>query len=221
MRALVVRDDHALTTASVVGTMVELFAGTAAVAAAVAGLSGHDAWAMAGWAAIAIGIAFLARGILVKVRVDSRNRLPVQYEHMFDPAEARVGVTGKLVAGCFGIGFGTLAVLGLPAVGFAVVAFGVVLVLGAHDQPEFARQAPDPDRAIEPYTRGAIRASMWVTAIAGTCASILGLGVVMGDQAPALLFVLVAAFIVGIAQIVAGLALAIRFGRHGAAPVSA
>ncbi len=218
---LVLRDEDSLTTTSLAGSIVELLLGTAAVAASAAGLDGRNAPAMAAWAAISIGIAFLARGLAVKARVESRNRLPIQYEHKFDRVEPRIGVTGKVIAGVVGIGFGLLGLLALPTIAFAVALFGIVLVLGAHDQLELARQSPDRG-SIGRYTAAVIHASLWVTAIAGTFAFMLGAGAVWDHSAPMLSFVLVATLAVGIAQAVAGLALSIRFGRHlGVAPVSA
>lgn len=195
------------------GSIFEVVMATAAVVAAVAGLSGVAPRMLAALATIAVGFALLAQGGLLAARWNDAIRIPGR-----ERTEA-VGIGTEVFGGLAGLVLGVLALLDLmPLVllPVAAIVLGVALLLGGPTQPELAevaRPGAEPGRRYR-VSRRAVRSSGSVMVMAGLGALVLGTLALLVSTGPILTLALAAMLCIGMALVLAGGAVTARFARR-------
>jgi hypothetical protein len=188
------------------GSSFELFCGVVAAVVAVIGVSGYYPIYMAAVATIAIGFALIAQGGTLAARW--------QAPHKTEPAEA-IGIGTEVIGGFAGIALGAMVLLGVSPwvlLPVAIIVVGAALLFGGPAEPQLADAAP---RARQPFrvTRDTLRTASSVMVMGGLAGIVLGILALTLDGYTLVLANIGALCVAG-ALVVAGGAVAARFGRR-------
>jgi len=201
-RPIVTSEERASAFGPDTGSTIELVAGAAGIAIAIAAIAGVAPLPLAAIATVAVSFALLAQGSTMAARWQHAEHI-VGSEH----TEA-VGISTEVFGGLAGLALGTLALVDVePAVVLPVAAIviGASLVLGGPAQPELAEGSSARWRV----TRRGSRTSSGAMVMAGLAAIALGI-LPLAQDGPVFLMCAIAMLCVGAALVLAGVMLFAR-----------
>jgi len=196
------------------GASFEAIGGAAAIVLAIIGLAGYLPFYMTAISAIAVGAGMLVHGVTVAARW--RDTIERFRRERNEELAFAGGIGTETVGGACGVVLGILALANvMPGVllPVAAIVLGASALLAGPAQPQLAQLARDRDPRFEDAFHDAVRATTGVDVLVGAGAIVLGILALLGIG-PAMTLTMVSMLALGVGLLLAGGALAARFGRQ-------